>query len=438
MKMKKSKMLLALCLLAGSSLVSAQESERLRAVEEELRQLKERVYIMDLAEEIKQVTEYICPAGHLYDNPQKDNLCPKDALPLKERKTYRKFTFSRRESISEKIEAALEEKLKRQIVVGAFATGVAQELFAPARQRDFFGAGSTDLVFAAAPMLRSTLFVNLEAGGGVGPDERLTSIGGFNEDGAQLASAAGGNNVVLREVWFGSRLFRERLSLVIGKIDMGNYFDRNAMANDETSQFLSGALVNNPVLAFPPNRLGAVVFYQPGRFISFGAGIQDAVGMGSRALAKAYGIAEMGFHNILRQQGENLRFWGRIDGNTDEAALGLSLDEMLSASFGIFGRAGARASKFSFTLGENYAFSAGWQWQTGWPRARNRWAFAYARNGSVESGSENIIESYYSFFLTDHLRLSPHLQVLLDREDPAGDGRARSAFLLGLRTHFAF
>jgi hypothetical protein len=36
-----------------------------------------------------------------------------------------------------------------------------------------------------------------------------------------------------------------------GKGDLTNYFDTNAVANDETSQFLSSGLVNSVAVTFP-------------------------------------------------------------------------------------------------------------------------------------------------------------------------------------------
>jgi hypothetical protein len=38
-----------------------------------------------------------------------------------------------------------------------------------------------------------------------------------------------------------------------------NYFDHNVAANDETSQFISDALVNNPALGLAINGVGATV-----------------------------------------------------------------------------------------------------------------------------------------------------------------------------------
>jgi hypothetical protein len=58
----------------------------------------------------------------------------------------------------------------------------------------------------------------------------------------------------------------------VGKLDLtGGFecrgcpvsFDGNSFANDQTTQFLNGALVNNPTIPFPDRGLGAVVHVAP-------------------------------------------------------------------------------------------------------------------------------------------------------------------------------
>jgi hypothetical protein len=72
-------------------------------------------------------------------------------------------------------------------------------------------------------------------------------------------------------------LFKDRLDLFAGELDPTNYFDRNAFANDETSQFLDAALVNNPMLKQPPNGPGLVTRWDANRDLGFSLGA-----MGSR------------------------------------------------------------------------------------------------------------------------------------------------------------
>ena len=42
------------------------------------------------------------------------------------------------------------------------------------------------------------------------------------------------NELNLREAWLRTELFQQRLALTVGRLDLTNYFDQNAFANDET------------------------------------------------------------------------------------------------------------------------------------------------------------------------------------------------------------
>ena len=53
-------------------------------------------------------------------------------------------------------------------------------------------------------------------------------------------------------------------------------FDGNAFANDETGQFLNGALVNNPTIPFPEQGLGVVLYFNPCDWWYIGGGVADA------------------------------------------------------------------------------------------------------------------------------------------------------------------
>jgi len=72
----------------------------------------------------------------------------------------------------------------------------------------------------ARPMARTTLFVDLEALAGPGPDRRLGSLSRVNTD----AETLGGQDEKLtaREVWLGLRFINDRLDLFGGKLDSTN------------------------------------------------------------------------------------------------------------------------------------------------------------------------------------------------------------------------
>jgi hypothetical protein len=155
-------------------------------------------------------------------------------------------SVARRESISDKIDEAIADAEARKVAVGGSARGALQQVLnADEGQNKPFGQGALDLTLIYQPMVRTMLFVDLEAIGGPGPDHELGSLSRLKAD----AETLGGQDekLTVREAWPGLRLVTDRLDTFLGKLDPTNYFDRNVFANDETSQFLNAALVNNPL-----------------------------------------------------------------------------------------------------------------------------------------------------------------------------------------------
>ena len=70
------------------------------------------------------------------------------------------------------------------------------------------------------------------------PDQQIPSLTLLNGYTARLVNQ---NELNLREAWLRTELFGQRLALVAGRLDLTNYFDHNAVANDETTQFLADA-----------------------------------------------------------------------------------------------------------------------------------------------------------------------------------------------------
>ncbi len=100
----------------------------------------------------------------------------------------------------------------------------------------------------------------------------------FNVNG----DAAGNRAIDVTQLWYQQNLLEDRLRFRVGKLDMtGGFdcqgspvgFDGNRFANDETSQFLNGALINNPTIPFPDYALGAIAYAEPvdGLFLVLGS-----------------------------------------------------------------------------------------------------------------------------------------------------------------------
>jgi len=417
---------------------AADPADLVQQLLERIRVLEERLDKLERVEVIKKVVEYVCPSGEILDQPPPNGRCPEGQRP-EVRETAQKSMVSRRESISEKIEAALQDAEAKKVAVGGSARGILQQVLnARKEENKLFGVGALDVTLAYRPMARTTLFVDLEAIGGPGPDRRLGSLSRVNAD----AETLGGQDekLTLREAWLGMQFFQDRLDLFLGKLDPTNYFDRNAFANDETSQFLNAALVNNPMLKQPPNGPGVVVRWDAGRDLAFSLGGHTHNELDKDLWSRPHVIAEIAYHSA-RLIGGNYRLWARVSTLPDDHrrqtwGVGVSLDQLLTPQLGVFGRAG-----FSQTEGVSrmaYAASTGLQWLGPlWDRPRDRLGVGYSFQWEV-AGEEHLAEAYYNMFLTDHLSVIGNVEWLISGPNQVTGRTNHNVVIPGVRAVVGF
>lgn len=415
--------------------VSKRLKNRLEKLEEAVQDLNGRAALMDTAEEIRKVTEYVCPNGHGFETMSEDGKCRICGLNLKEREHFKKFKFARRENISERIATALEEEFKKRILVGASGTGIFQQILNDSGGRRSSAEGSLDLLFIGKPLTYTTFFVDLEAIGGNGPDEFIGSLSGLNDDAGSLQDEDGADRISVREVWLQSELFKQHVRLVAGKIDLTNYFDTNRVANDETTQFITSAFVNNRTLEVPRNRPGIAAFYDTRKGLFFGLGLQSADNAGLDILDGLYGIGEIGMrsHYLFGLEG-TYRLWTKINGGrNDNMGLGINIDQHLSARFVAFARYG---------INETDGADVKSAWSTGLElrhpflsRVNDSTAFAFGHTESVDGNDEQVTEVYYKFAFNDHFAITPLFQAVFD---PVGLENSDVVTLAGVRTQIEF
>src|SRR5262247_2453023 len=97
--------LLGLALMADDA-VRAQEPSETQRLQERIRVLEERLDRLDRVDVIKKTVEYVCPGGEIFDEAPPGGRCPDGSRPFL-RDTVRRSPVARRESIAEKIEAAI-------------------------------------------------------------------------------------------------------------------------------------------------------------------------------------------------------------------------------------------------------------------------------------------------------------------------------------------
>lgn len=301
-----------------------------------------------------------------------------------------------------------------------------------------------------------------------------SSIGalyGVNDD------AAGDRAIDLTELWWQNTWLDGRLAVRLGKIDPSasfecrgrpGGFDASLFANDETSQFLNSALVNNPIIPFPDNGLGAVVHVNVTEWLYASAAVSDA-----HADARETGFATA-FHGrddffSVYEVGAvpDLDLWGRgampgayriglwydprpkqrWTGSTKRDDLGAyaNFDQVIwqenpdaddGQGVGLFGRFGWANPDYSEL---HWFWSIGGQWQGLIPGRDDDVlgvGFAHGRlapGAGFESAREGALEVYYNARIAGWLSVSPSVQWLWN----PGGVRGNDALVVGLRIQAA-
>ena len=190
-------------------------------------------------------------------------------------------------------------------------------------------------MFSAGLAQYTSFFADIVGLSGAPPDAEIHGLTLLNSYTARLVRQ---NEVNVREAWLRTELFSQRLALSAGRLDLTNYFDRNAVANDETTQFVSDGLVNNPTLGLATNGAGLVGVFDPKNGFAFKAGLQQSNTDATNLSQSLYTLGEVDY--VARPPGlseGNYRVWARNDNSTERnrSAVGLSIDQKLTPIFGL-------------------------------------------------------------------------------------------------------
>ena len=392
--------------------------------------IPDKAGVIDSSKDFQQTTGYVCPKGHCYEikgEYKKCGICGQELQAI-----VHGDKFARRESVSARV--AIEEK---RFQIGVSGTAIVQQMLHGDAKQAFSPEGSLDLLFIYRPFDFTTLFLDLEGIGGNGPDEFVGSLSGLNDDASAFPDNNGIDRLSVREVWLELKLFKKQLSLVAGKIDVTNYFDGNAIANDETTQFITSAFVNNLTLEVPENGPGVVSIYEMENGLHFRLGLQSADSDDMRLSIgdSLYGIGETGLHSkIFFGLEGNYRLWFKINGGrNDNKGIGISLDQQLSKKLFTFARYG---------INETNGADIKYAWSTGLElhhpflhREKDSAAFAFGHSKTVDGNKEHATEIYYRFVLNKHVAITPLFQAVFD---PVGSKDNDVVALGGVRMQIEF
>ncbi len=314
-----------------------------------------------------------------------------------------------------------------------------------------------------------SLFVHVEGGW---PDtEGIDGVSVGSAFGVN-ADAIGNRTMDVIELFYEGTIFDDALNLKVGKIDFTGIFDTSAYADDETSQFLNGAFVDDPTIPFPDYSLGVVLCYNLTDSWYIMGGVADAqadrrtTGFGTAFDGKGYFlyIFEIGLAPELDSAngpmpGEyRAGLWNdpqpkeNSDSSKnyrDDVGFYLSCDQMLakenadpedSQCLGAFFRYGYADSKRNDIT--NF-WSVGFQYQ-GLIEGRDddilgigfaQGIFSNQASTTYTDDHENAFELYYNAQVKPWLNISPSVQYV---GNPGGDKTVSDAVILGVRAQTSF
>ena len=398
----------------GASLANAERQEliqRIAVLEQRLADLESSAVLSEPETRVRRVTVFVDDNGNVLDT---------EAPGAKPAVTYQRERVYRRQTINEKLEEAIEDAENRRVQVGVDAA-IAMQAAGRTRasggmpSNGAYALASADLFFTAGIAQHTIFFADIVGLSGSPPDAEIPSLTLLNGYTARLVRQ---NELNLREAWLRTELFGQRLALTAGRLDLTNYFDQNAVANDESTQFVSDALVNNQMLGLSSNGTGVGAEFDARNGIRLKFGLQQSNTDATNLSDSLFTLSEVGytFTPFALPEG-TYRMWYRTDNTAaDEIrkGIGISADQKLTAIVGLFGRYGTQEDD----RGRHHFYSAGLSVQNGWIlNPRDNWGIGYAQMELASGEREHLAEGYYNFLLTDRLRLSFHLTHVLDRPD---------------------
>lgn len=307
-------------------------------------------------------------------------------------------------------------------------------------------------------------------------------------DGPSIGSFFGVNgdafprdSAVVTELWYEWSMCDDDFLLRIGKMDLtGGFecsgcpvaFDASAFANDETSQFLNSALVNNPTIPIPFYALGVAGYYNPVECWYLSAGFVDAQGdMRETGFRTAFhgrdyffcifetGITpELDSNNGPLQGAYRVGFWNdpqpkaHADATKkyrDDVGFYLSFDQMLAKENTRFDcRQGLGAfARYGYADGRKNDMTDFWSFGLQYKgllegREDDVLGAGFAQGFFSDNATvtytddyESAFEIYYNARITPWLNISPSVQYITN---PGGSGTVSDAVILGVRAQMLF
>ncbi len=281
------------------------------------------------------------------------------------------------------------------------------------------------------------LFVDLEAIGGNGPDDFAETISSLNGDAGSTQSSDGFDRIVVNEAWTEFLFLDDIFTVTAGKIDLTNYFDNNAIANDENSQFITGAFINNNAFAVPSNSPGLRIRTTILKRFYLQFAMSKAENTGNNIFSDIYKIGGIGFKlfPFSDYEAEFHLFGYSHPLANNRYGFGVSMSQTIAARFTIFGRFGNNENELADWYKIKNAWSIGSQFTEnilGEPSVIGI-AFNSTKPYDTSLLNEKLTELYIKQLINSWISISAHFQHVWDT-----GGKNDKYSLLGLRFNFTF
>ncbi len=334
------------------------------------------------------------------------------------------------------------------------------------------GSYSVDLELEVDLNRYGRAFLHLEAGEGEGVGRRLSGFVCKKHGEAKPiftgvnADALGGDGTLtIAEAYWEIPLFAEKLIVTVGKLDPVAYFDANAVANDETGQFLADIFVNNIGVDWPDYAPGLRITLNPHDLVEINLGcisgdsdykdlFENLFGMGEINLKpKLYGKLQGNYRFYYWINDRHHMTWEDEEAKEESQGFGLSFDQQITPEVTLFARYGIQDDDIKYDC-EDFSLRIKDAWSFGgeikgkfWGRENDTFAIAYGQarlmdelekrmqGAGAETMEEGHLEAYYKLALGEHVALSLDFQAIFD---PGGNKKTDTVYVGGSRLQVTF
>ncbi len=288
------------------------------------------------------------------------------------------------------------------------------------------------------------------------------------------ADAIGNRAMDIVELYYEGPLFSEDLTVMIGKLDFTGIFDGSAYADDECSQFLNGAFVDNPAIPFGDYGLGVVLTYEIADRWYVSGGVVDAQADG-RETGFSTAFNDEDFYLYILESGVTVEVDGPKGALAGNYRVGLWYDPQDKAYFSNANKTkrddtGCYVSCDQLVYRENDESDDnqglgvfgryGWSGSETGPAITNFWSMGVQYEGLFEGRDEDVlgigfahgtftdrdkvtfaqdyesvVELYYNARITSRLSAGPDIQYV---KNPGGSQNAKDSFIIGVRAQMTF